>query len=339
VQEIAEQRPEYLNAVQALIEELAPEEIEFLNDLPSQALQLGDIQPLTGAANDTDILIGWLEGDLPEQSVLIFMVKGAVDERIRLVKAIARAGRYVSFAPMEVGKSVQQDGLFRSVSRKLESFGKKLTPTAFKSLQNRTGNDMQMISEAIEKLVAFVGDKARIDERDVEILIPQSSFDNIFALTDAIGKRALHQALPALHSVLESGEPPIKINALIARQLRLLLQAKLLATRRELKSDVARMPYQRFVETVFRPLSDECASLLPKSAQLNLLKQNPYAAYKIIGGLAFFDRDELIECLEKTLEADLELKSGQLDPAYILEQLVYEICSPKKSGRLARNRF
>jgi DNA polymerase-3 subunit delta len=338
--EIAEQRAEYLSAARALIEEnqddLTPETLEFLNELPLIASQIEDLPQLSAAPDDTELLIEWLQGDLPKQSVLIFTFKDNVDERSRLVKAIDQAGRYVSYAPVEVGKSVQQDKVFRSVSKKLEGFGKKISPTAFKLLQERTGNDMHLIAEAIEKMVAFVGEKTRIDDRDVETLIPQSSFENIFALTDAIGKRALPQALQALRSVLNGGEPPIKVNALIVRQLRLMLQAKLLVQRGELQPNAERMPYQRFVDSVFKPLAARRADLLPESAQLNLLKQNTYAAYKIIQALPFFSTDELIECLGKTLEADIELKSSQLDPECILEQLIYEICARKDGRRISR---
>jgi len=195
---------------------------------------------------------------------------------------------------------------------------------------------MRLIFEELEKVVAFVGSKMRIDERDIQNLVTQSSFDNIFALTDAIGKRALPQALSSLHSVLESGEPPIKVNALITRQIRLMLQAKLLVARDALKPTAGQMNYQNFVDTVFKPLAAKMSDLLPQSAQINLLKQNPYAAYKVIQAFSYFGTEELIHGLEKTLDADIQLKSSQLDPACILEQLVYELCAKPTFRRPAR---
>ena len=87
-------------------------------------------------------------------------------------------------------------------------------------------------------------------------------------------------------------------------------------------------------------LLQRCPITLPTAAQVNLLKQNPYAAYKVIQAIPFFSTDELIHGLEQTLEADVQLKSSQLDPECILEQLVYELCTkPSTTRRLARNRI
>ena len=337
-QDIADENSNFREAIADLIEEneegLSPEDLEFLRNLPQITAQIDDFLHISGTADDTEILIEWLDGELPKTSVVIFTVKGNVDGRSRLAKLIGRVGRYASFASLG-----QQDRVYQGVSRKLGTFGKKISPSAFNLLQRRTGNDMHLIAEAIEKIIAFVGDKTRIDERDIETVIAQSSFENIFALTDALGKRSVSQALSSLHSVLESGEPPIKVNALIARQIRLTLQAKLLAAQGELKPNVDRMNYQSFADNVFRPLATKMSNSLPTAAQVNLLKQNPYAAYKIVQAIPFFSTEELVHGLEQTLEADVQLKSSQLDPECILEQLVYELCTKPDTRRLARNRI
>jgi DNA polymerase-3 subunit delta len=343
VQDIADENSDFRETIGDLIEEneegLSPEDLEFLRSLPQITAQIDGFQHISGAADDTEILIEWLDGELPKTSVLIFTVKGNVDGRSRLVKLIGRVGRYASFASLEPGRSGQQDRVYQGVSRKLETFGKKISPSAFNLLQGRTGNDMHLIAEAIEKIIAFVGEKTRIDERDIETVIAQSSFENIFALTDALGKRSISQALFSLHSVLDSGEPPIKVNALIARQIRLTLQAKLLAEQGELKPTVDRMNYQSFADNVFKPLATKMSNSLPTAAQVNLLKQNPYAAYKVIQAIPFFSTEELVHGLEQTLEADVQLKSSQLDPECILEQLVYELCTKPDTRRLVRNKI
>ena len=336
-QEIADQSNDFSDAVSELIEEindsLSPPDLEFLHGLPQIAAQVDDLQNLSGSADDVELLIEWLEGLLPTTSILIFTVKGNVDARSRLVKTINRVGKYVSFAQLESARSFQQDPLFQSVSRKLSGVEKKITPRAFNMLRERTGNDMHVIFETVEKIISFVGEKEQIDEEDVRNLVSQGSFDNIFALTDAIGKRSLGQAVESLHSVLQSGEPPIKVNALIARQMRLALQAKLLVEKENMKPTVGRMNYQSFVDTIFKPLASQMSGSLPQNAQVNLLKQNPYAAYKIFQCIPFFSTPELIQGLEKTLDADTQLKSSQLAPECILEQLVYELCQKPEVRR------
>ncbi len=330
-QEIANRSSNFESAMNHFIERyqdsLIPEDLEFIQNIPQFTSQIDELNYIPEATNDAELLIEWLEGELPKSSVLIFTFNGSVDARSRLVKAINRVGRYVSFAPLESGQSLRNDKLFQDVTRKLEGSGKKITPGAFNLLRKRTGNNMSLIFEELDKLIAFVGEKEHIDERDIQTLVAHSSFDGIFALTDAIGKKSTSQALSSLHSVLNSGEPPIKVNALIARQIRLLLQAKLLVEKGNLKSTVVRLSYQTFVDTDFKLLSGKLSNLLPQSAQINLFKQNPYAAYKVIQSIPYFGTEELIQALEKTLDADIQLKSSNLDAESILEQLVYELCS------------
>jgi DNA polymerase III delta subunit len=160
--------------------------------------------------------------------------------------------------------------------------------------------------------------------------VSPTSSDTIFDLTDSISNRNVNQGLSSLHNILSDGEAPIKINALITRQIRLMVQAKLVLKNNAINFDARRMTYQDFVSRFFQPLSKKMSGNLPKTTTVNLLKQNPYVAYKIIQKIIRFEEEELIGFLEKTLEADIQLKSNSVPPEYILEQLVYDLCRPPR---------
>ena len=337
-QQIAEQHFDFINAVEALINEigtkLTDEERGFLQRLPEIAQHL-DIQTTeTGAADDVGLLLEWLQAELPKSSVLIFIVRGSINERNRLVKAIASVGRYRSFDPVEAGPSVNRDPLYKKVSEKLSEFNKQITPRAFTQLRTRTGGDMHTIAEAINKIIDFVGDKRQIDEHDIQNIVTQNTFDSIFDLTDAIGRRSTGQALKSLHEVLASGRDPIPINAMIMRQVRLTLQAKLIADRKGLRPIHSGMRFPEFTKNIFQPLAEEMANLLPKAPSDNILKQNPYVAYKIFRSLNTFTIEDLVRALEKSLEAEVELKTGPLDPTYILKQDRLRTFAPVKTKAL-----
>ena len=329
-QKIADQHFEFTIAVDALVNELGTrltlEERSFLERLPQTAQQLDLYSTEISAVDDVELMLEWLQGDLPKNSVLIFTVRGTVSERNRLVRAIESVGRYRSFAPVEAGTSVNRDPLYIKVSERFSEFGKQIAPRAFSQLRIRTGGDMHTIAEAINKIVNFVGDKRQIDEQDIRNVVSQNTFDNIFDLTDAIGKRSTGQALKSLHNVLANGQEPIPVNATIARHFRFALQAKLIAEKRGLRPFRGRMPLQDFIKNIFQPITAEIGSVLPKSATHNILKQNPYVAYKIFQTLHAFTAEELAAGLEKTLAVDTELKTSQTDAISILEQLVYELC-------------
>ena len=336
-QRIAENHFDYANALDSLIDEvgtkLSDEERGFLERLPSMAQQLDTYAAEADSTDDVAILLEWLQGELPKNSVLIFTVQGPVNERNRVVKAIETVGRYRSFDPVEAGPSLNRDPLYKKVSDKFTEYGKQITPRAFSLLRTRTGGDMHTVAEAINKIVNFVGDKTQIDEQDVRNMVTQNTFDSIFDLTDAIGKRAIGQALKGLHEVLASGQEPIPINATIARQFRFALQAKLIAERKRIRNVHSRMPFREFTANIFQPLAEEAGSALPKTATHNILKQNPYVAYKIFQTLNAFTVDELVVALEKSLEADVQLKTSDTDATGILEQLVCELCTTPAGRR------
>ncbi|MDE0684647.1 MAG: hypothetical protein OXI63_17140, partial [Candidatus Poribacteria bacterium] len=135
------------------------------------------------------------------------------------------------------------------------------------------------------------------------------------------------------HEVLASGQEPIPVNSTIARQFRFALQAKLIAERKELRNVHSRMPFRDFTANIFQPLAEEAGSALPKTATHNILKQNPYVAYKIFQTLNAFTVDELVVALEKSLDADAQLKTSNSDATCILEQLVCELCTTPSQRR------
>ena len=336
-QHIAENHLNYTNAVDSLIDELGTkltdEERGFLERLPQIAQQLDTYATETDDTGDVAVLLDWLQGDLPENSVLIFTVQGPVNERNQIVKAIQAVGRYRSFDPVEAGPSLNRDPLYKKVLDKFAEFDKQITPRAFSLLRTRTGGDMHTVAEAINKIVSFVGDKTQIDEQDVRNMVTQNTFDGIFDLTDAIGKRSVGQALKSLHEVLASGQEPIPVSATIARQFRFALQAKLIAERKGLRNVHSRMPFREFTANIFQPLAEEVGGILPNTATHNILKQNPYVAYKIFQTLNAFTVDELVTALEKSLDVDTQLKTSNPDPTCILEQLVCELCTAPSERR------
>ena len=337
-EQIANGHPDFNNAIEEISETLGDgltEDVRaFLTRLPQLASHLSQLDSQSENRNsndDTDLLLEWLQDDLPETSVLIFTIKDDVSERNRFAKAIHEVGRYVPFNPQERRGSLNQDPLYRKVVDKFATYNKKITPRAFEQLRKRTGGDMQTIAEAINKITNFVDDKHQIDEADVRNLVTQSTFDRIFDLTDAIGKRSPRQALKSLREIVLSGQPPFLITAAIVSYLRLTLQAKLIAERKELKPIGRQTRYENFIKNIFQPLSAEFGEILPQSASHNIMKRNPYVAFKIFQSLHAFTTAELMHALEKTLEVEIQMKTTSVDGELLLEQLLYDICNSSKS--------
>ena len=333
-QQIADGNSDYISAVDEISETLGssvPEDIQaFFTRLPQLASQLDEHQEVRSSNEDTELLLEWLEGDLPDTSVLIFVEKDEVSSNHRIAKAIQKVGRYVSYDPLEKGTSLNKDPLYKKVVDKFATYNKRITPRAFEQLRNRTGGDMHMIAEAINKIINFVGDKQQIDEVDVRNIVSQSTYDRIFDLTDAIGKRSTRQGLKSLREILASGVNPNMIAGAIVSHLRLTLQAKLIAKHKELKPISRQLRYNDFIAKIFEPLAEEVGGLLPNASEHNILKRNPYPAYKIFQTLNAFTTEELVSAMEKTLDMQIQFKTTGTDEELLLEQLVYDICSDSK---------
>ncbi len=333
-QQIADGNTDYDSAIDEISETLGsnvPEDIQaFFKRLPQLASQLDEHQEVRSKNEDTELLLEWLEGDLPDTSVLIFVEKDDVSSNHRIAKAIQKVGRYVSYDPLEKGSSLNKDPLYKKVVEKFATYNKRITPRAFEQLRNRTGGDMHMIAEAINKIINFVGEKQQIDEVDVRNIVSQSTYDRIFDLTDAIGKRSTRQGLKSLREILASGVNSNMIAGAIVSHLRLTLQAKLIAKQKELKPISRQLRYNDFITKIFEPLAEEFGELLPNASEHNILKRNPYPAYKIFQTLHAFTTEELVSAMEKTLEMQIQSRTTHTNDELLLEQLVYEICNDSK---------
>ena len=333
-QQIANGDTDFSSAVDEISETLGssvPEDVRaFFMRLPQLASQLDEHQEVRSSNEDTELLLEWLEGNLPESSVLIFLEKGEVSSNHRIAKAIQKVGRYVSYDPLEKGSSLNKDPLYKKVVEKFSTYNKKITPRAFEQLRSRTGGDMHMIAEAINKIINFVGDKQQIDELDIRNIVSQSTYDRIFDLTDAIGKRSTRQGLKSLREILASGVNPQLITGAIVSHLRLTLQAKLISKQKELKPISRQLRYNDFISKIFEPLAAELGELLPNASEHNILKRNPYPAYKIFQTLHAFTTEELVSAMEKTLEMQIQFRTININSELLLEQLVYDICNGSK---------
>ena len=319
---------------------LTPETTEDTEDLDTVGAEIIDplftgtpAEPTEPAIVEVDDFIdldpkeqflSWLTGTLPKFSVLILACRHKIDARSRIVKEIRRLGQYVEFS--QTDRPTQNDPLFQQVKEQATKAGKQISLSTYNLMRQRAGQDAHLIFQELEKAISYVGDRERIEDKDIRGLIAEVVNESIFALTDAVGRKNVSQALLSLYRLLQSGEAAIKVNALIARQIRLLLQARLLVEEKLLQEDAGRSNYQVFNQRVFQPLAEKVSHRLPESAQLNLLKQNPYAAYKIAQSLRFFGQAELENALESVLQADIELKSSSLPTEQILEELICDLC-------------
>ncbi len=279
-------------------EQLSAEERSWLLGIPDVAAQL-DLSSDSTAGDEKERLLQWLQGDLPNTSVVIFTITGRLDTRTKLFKAFRQVGRALTLELPRKGH--ESDPVYKLVVQKLAGVGKSISPRDLQRIRERTGDDLHLLFEEIEKLISFVGHRPRIETNDIDQIVTKSRFDQIFALTDALAKKDLPRALSSLYSTLAGGEPPIKVHAMITRQIRLTLQAKLLVQKGILPVDVSRMDSKGFNQNVYKQIDTAWRDLLPESRQLNLLRQHPVSVYLLLRNLSYYSLGQLHTALERLL--------------------------------------
>src|SRR6185312_8731453 len=82
----------------------------------------------------------------------------------------------------------------------------KMETDGARELVDALGGDMMMISNELEKLILYVGEKKRVTLGDVETMVLAAKQRSLYELTDAISARDRTRALQILDAILSSGD-------------------------------------------------------------------------------------------------------------------------------------
>ena len=157
--------------------------------------------------------------NMPDTTYMIF-VESAVDKRSKLYKAVRDKGRIVEFPR-------QNDATLRRwVQNKVRAEKKVMSGDAETLFLSKTGDDMNLISKELDKLICYTLKKDRITQEDVEAVCTCQITDNIFDMIDAMTAGRQNDALDIYYSLLAQKEPPMRILFLMTRQYRILFEIK-----------------------------------------------------------------------------------------------------------------
>src|SRR6266581_4330053 len=82
----------------------------------------------------------------------------------------------------------------------------KIDPDGARELVDALGGDMMMISNELEKLILYAGDKKRITLGDVETMVLAAKQRSLYELTDAISAHDRMKALAIMDAMLSTGD-------------------------------------------------------------------------------------------------------------------------------------
>ena len=234
--------------------------------------------------------------DLPESTVLA-LVDGKIGARNPLLVALSKAAEVQQFADLKKGE------LAGWIRERAELYGARLEGRAIAAMADLVGADLWAIDSELRKLATYAGDDV-ISEANVRSMVSQVREANAFALADAIVEGRGEQAIALFQRLLADGDAPLRLLALIARQYRLLIQARELLDQRLSPAEIGnRLGVHSFV------------------AQRILQQAPPYSA------------GQLRSAYRRLLEADLSIKRGIYNDETALELLIFELANASPSRR------
>ncbi len=154
------------------------------------------------------------------------------------------------------------------------------------------GPDLRLLDIEIDKLLLYAGDRM-VTTEDVQLLVSHAREASVFDLVDSVGRRETGRALRLLHRLLDDGEPPLKLLALLARQIRILIQLREIGERETDPREVARQ-----------------------------LRLHPFVVQKGLTQAHNFELAQLEAAHERVIQTDWAIKSGRSDAVLALDMLV-----------------
>lgn len=185
---------------------------------------------------------------------------------------------------------------------RVKTYKKKITTRAAQILAEETGNNLELLENNIEKLSIYLGERTAIEEKDVRELIHGGRRQTIFELTNAVAAKNTARALKILDRLIVLGEESTRIISLLGWQLKRIWMAK----------------------RIIKNCGDN-RSNITKQIQ-NELKVPPFFCKEFLTQVDLFT-DEALEYKYSLLtEADVETKTGPLDPNMVMECLIVKLC-------------
>lgn len=234
-----------------------------------------------------------------ETSVLVFVSDG-LDNRRNISTMLRKGSEVVSFDSLD-----ERNGAPNWIRDYVTRAGCSIDQASAAYLVAMVGVDLMRLSNELEKLIAFVGDKGRITQDEIDELVRHSREHSNFELTDAVVEGNRKKALNLLHRIFDNAsESPQSLSLMIlgaiASNYRKMLGAKELMKQNAPNSEVAR-----------------------------IVGLPPFKVGQFNEQVRRVETSQILKGIQRIAATDVALKTSMATPRMLLEVLICELC-PKR---------
>ena len=232
---------------------------------------------------------------IPDSTVLV-LVDGKIGDNNPLLRGLS-AKAEVRFFPALSGAKLRQ-----WIQRRVTEGGGSISPSAINSLARLVGSNLWILANEINKLILFTLSR-RIEEEDVKAVVSHSQEANVFAMVDAILEFKAGVAEQLLQQLLQRGEAPAYLLAMLSRQVRMIVLVK--------------------------ELRNQGVSKIEIQNRLGLSSE--FVVRKTWEQADRYPWERLKYVYHKLLEADLAIKTGKYEGELALDILIAELCQRRST--------
>lgn len=231
----------------------------------------------------------------PAPYTALVLVATKINRGSRLYKAVHALGGASEYPAPKRGEYPAE------VTKLFAEHGKRASGDAARALVDAVGRDLRRLDSEIDKVVAYVGARERVDAADIAAVVTADAV-SVFEYLDALGARDLGSALRLLAKLLASGESVHGVLAMSVRHVRNLLGA--------------------------RALMDRHTRIDEMAPQLGMA---PWQVRNVVSQAGNFTPRELSRALCAAAATEAELKSGAVEGAIVLERWVMSVTGPRRA--------
>lgn len=247
--------------------------------------------------SDEKYLVEYLD-NIPDTTVLAFLVYGDIDKRKSLVKKINKVGI------LENCDKLSDIDLFKWVKKTFEGYDVTIENPQIMYFIEQIGykdksseKTLSDLKNDINKISSFIGKGNTVDKESIDKLVEKKIENDIFKLIDNIGAKNSSSAMKILTDMIDEGESVLGIFAMISRQFKLIIQARSLQHEKMSSKSIAEK-----------------------------LKIHPFVAGKALKQTGNFTDGEIVEIMNYLLDSDYKIKNGLIRDTLAVEIFIGKYC-------------
>lgn len=225
--------------------------------------------------------------DNQETIFIIYYNGDDFDKRKKVVKQLLASAEVFKYD--KVNHYRLSDSTRKAVKRRDAT----IDDDALELLLKRVDDSLEKVANEVEKLCLY---NKHITYDIVDTLVSKPLDENVFDLTSAILQKDRQKMFMIYHDLMILNEEPVKLIVLIANQMRLIYQVKLLDRKGYNDKEIGK-----------------------------ILSINPYRLKYLRQEGQDYDLNELLECIDRLSKLDVEIKTGKIDKKVGLELFMVRI--------------